>query len=75
MALSSRDARMREPDDELTAKALGRREEGRLTKPESALESRVSTCSRQHSGCDHGPQSQFPHLSRRIMQFLGIAPG
>lgn len=56
MALSSRDARMREPDDELTAEALGRREEGRLMKPESAIESGVSTCSRQHSGCDHGPQ-------------------
>lgn len=38
MASSSRDARMREPDD-LTAEALGRREEGRLTKPESAIES------------------------------------
>ena len=47
---------MREPDDELTAEALGRREEGRLTKPASAIESSVSTCSRQHSGCDHGPQ-------------------
>lgn len=56
MALSSRDARMWEPDDELTAEALSRPEEGRLAKPASAIDSSVSTCSRHHSGCHHGPQ-------------------
>lgn len=55
MALSSRDARMWEPDDELMVEALSRPEEGRLTKPASAIDSGVSTCSRHHSGRDHGP--------------------
>lgn len=56
MALSSRDARMWEPDDELMTEVL---REGRLTKPASAIDSSVSTCSRHHSRRHHGPQVCF----------------
>lgn len=51
MAWSSRDARMRESDDDLRAEALSRLEEGRLMSDGQS----VRACSRHHPGGDHGP--------------------
>lgn len=47
-------------DDDLTAEALTRLEEGRLRKSASMMDSSVGSHSRHHSGGGHGSQVSVP---------------